>query len=318
MSKLEIGEGTTIPLYLCRVSAGFPSPADGYVESNIYLNDWLTRNKLATYIVRVEGDSMTGEIHSDDRLIVGRSLEPRHGDVVIACIDGEMLVKCLAVEEGCHYLVAENPPNFIYSSPETATLLKNAQRLAESDGTVPITGETGTGKEILARMIHHWSGPGGAFIPVNCGALTETRAESQIFRHLKGSFTDAVTEHAGVVRQAAGGTLFLDEVAELSVSNQGKPLRLIERGEIHCIGAPVPEHLDVRIIAATNRDLQFQIKSKKFREDLFYRLQMFHLVITPLRERPEEENPNIRRYKSSIVVRRVKTGTITPLSSEQA
>lgn len=85
VSKLETGEGTTVPLYLCRVSAGFPSPADGYVESNIDLNDWLIRNKLATYIVRVEGDSMVGEIHPDDRLIVDRSLEPRHRDVVIAC-----------------------------------------------------------------------------------------------------------------------------------------------------------------------------------------------------------------------------------------
>jgi DNA polymerase V len=109
VSTLETGEGTTVPLYLCRVSAGFPSPADGYVESNIDLNDWVIRNKLATYIVLVEGDSMVGEIHPEDRLIVDRSLEPRHRDVVIACIDGEMLVKRLMVEEERHYLVAENP-----------------------------------------------------------------------------------------------------------------------------------------------------------------------------------------------------------------
>lgn len=109
VSKLEIGEGMTVPLYLCRVSAGFPSPAGDYVESNIDLNDWLIRNKLATYIVRVEGDSMIGEIHPEDRLIVDRSLEARHKDVVIACIDGEMVVKRLVVEEGKHFLVAENP-----------------------------------------------------------------------------------------------------------------------------------------------------------------------------------------------------------------
>ncbi|HEY0319456.1 MAG TPA: translesion error-prone DNA polymerase V autoproteolytic subunit [Pyrinomonadaceae bacterium] len=109
VSKLQMGEGTTVPIYLCRVSAGFPSPAGDYVESNIDLNDWLIRNKLATYIVRVEGDSMLGEIHPDDRLIVDRSLEPRHKDVVIACIDGEMLVKRLVIEEGRHFLMAENP-----------------------------------------------------------------------------------------------------------------------------------------------------------------------------------------------------------------
>jgi DNA polymerase V len=109
VSKIETGEEATVPLYLCRVSAGFPSPAGDYVESNIDLNEWLIRNKLATYIVRVEGDSMAGEIHPEDRLIVDRSLEPRHKDVVIACIDGEMLVKRLVVEEGRHFLVAENP-----------------------------------------------------------------------------------------------------------------------------------------------------------------------------------------------------------------
>jgi DNA-binding NtrC family response regulator len=184
-----------------------------------------------------------------------------------------------------------NSSNFIYASPETATLLRNAHRVGESEGTVLITGETGTGKEILARMIHEWSGRGGAFIPVNCGALTETLAESQIFGHIKGSFTDAVTDHAGVVRQAVGGTLFLDEIAELSPGNQSKLLRLIERGEIHTLGAPVPEQMDVRIIAATNRDLHHQIKQKKFRDDLFYRLQTFHLVIPPLRERPEDIPP---------------------------
>jgi DNA polymerase V len=109
LSRPSAGKATTIPLYLCRVSAGFPSPASEYVESNIDLNEWLVRNKLATYIVRVEGDSMMGEIHPGDRLIVDRSLEPRHRDVVVACINGEMLVKRLIIAEGRHLLVAENP-----------------------------------------------------------------------------------------------------------------------------------------------------------------------------------------------------------------
>lgn len=109
VSQLEAKKRATIPLYLCRVSAGFPSPASDYVERDIDLNEWLIRNKLATYVVRVEGDSMTAEMHPEDRLIVDRSLEPRHRDVVVACIDGEMLVKRLIVEEGRHLLVAENP-----------------------------------------------------------------------------------------------------------------------------------------------------------------------------------------------------------------
>ena len=109
VSRLEAKKRATVPLYLCRISAGFPSPASDYVERDIDLNEWLIRNKLATYVVRVEGDSMTGEIHPEDRLIVDRSLEPRHRDVVIACIDGEMLVKRLIIEEGRYYLMAENP-----------------------------------------------------------------------------------------------------------------------------------------------------------------------------------------------------------------
>lgn len=109
VSLPEAGERICLPLYLCRVSAGFPSPAGDYVESNIDLNEWLIGNKLATYIVRVEGDSMAGEIHSGDRLIVDRSLEPRNRDVVVACINGEMLVKRLLVEDGRCFLVADNP-----------------------------------------------------------------------------------------------------------------------------------------------------------------------------------------------------------------
>ena len=109
VSRLEAKKQASVPLYLCRVSAGFPSPASDYVERDIDLNEWLIRNKLATYVVRVEGDSMAGEIHPEDRLIVDRSLEPRHRDVVVACIDGEMLVKRLIIEEGRHFLVAENP-----------------------------------------------------------------------------------------------------------------------------------------------------------------------------------------------------------------
>jgi DNA polymerase V len=109
VSRLETEESAAVPLYLCHVSAGFPSPAGDYVESNIDLNEWLIRNRLAIYIVRVEGDSMIGEIHPEDRLIVDRSLEPNHKDVVIACLDGEMLVKRLVVEDGKHFLVAENP-----------------------------------------------------------------------------------------------------------------------------------------------------------------------------------------------------------------
>lgn len=181
-----------------------------------------------------------------------------------------------------------NASEFVYVAPETAQLLRTAHRVASSDGVVLITGETGTGKEVLARMMHQWSGRGGEFLPINCGALTDTLIESQLFGHRKGSFTDAVEDHAGVVRQAAGGTLFLDEIGELDARNQGKLLRMIERGEIHPLGAPVPEYVDVRIIAATNRQLEIEVAKKRFRDDLYYRLNTFHLRIPPLRERQDD------------------------------
>ncbi len=177
-------------------------------------------------------------------------------------------------------------PNFVYAEQQTAEFLRGAHRIAGTKATVLITGETGTGKELLARMIHEWSGRAGRFVMINCAALTETLFESILFGHTNGSFTEAVSDSVGIVQQAAGGTLFLDEVAELSPANQGKVLRLLEYGEAHTIGMPEPERVDVRIIASTNRNLREQAAQKQFRDDLLYRLNTFQLEIPPLRKRP--------------------------------
>ena len=177
-------------------------------------------------------------------------------------------------------------PNFIYAEEQTAEFLRKAHRIAGTQATVLITGETGTGKELLARMIHEWSGRAGQFVAINCAALTETLFESILFGHRKGCFPDAVKDSIGVVHQAAGGTLFLDEIAEMSPANQGKVLRLIENGEAHTIGAPEPERVDVRIIAATNCNLKERVAQKRFRDELLYRLSTFPLEIPPLRKRP--------------------------------
>lgn len=177
---------------------------------------------------------------------------------------------------------------FVYASEQTATLLRDAQRIAATSSPVLITGETGTGKELLARLVHQWSGRSGEFVAINCGTLTETLVESQLFGHRKGSFTDAVTDYPGAVCQARGGTLFLDEIGELSTGNQSKLLRLVECCEIHSIGATEPEQIDVRIVAATNCNLKEEVAQGLFRNDLFYRLQTFHLEIPPLRARPDD------------------------------
>lgn len=177
---------------------------------------------------------------------------------------------------------------FIYAAEETGALLRRALRVAITDSTVLITGETGTGKEVLARLIHEWSGRAGSFVAINCRTLTDLLSESQLFGHAKGSYQDALQDQRGAVREAAGGTLFLDEVTELSRTNQGKLLRLIERGEIHTIGASMPERINVRVIASTSRKLKDEADAGRFRDDLFYRLQTFQLDIPPLRERVDD------------------------------
>ncbi len=186
-------------------------------------------------------------------------------------------------------------PKFIYATEQTKALLHNAHHISSTSSTVLITGETGTGKEVLARMIHEWSGRTGELVAINCAAIPDALIESQLFGHRRGSFTDAIADYAGAVRQATNGTLFLDEIGELSASHQAKILRLIENGEVHTIGAATPERIDVRIIAATNRNLRERVAKKLFRDDLLYRLNTFHLEIPPLRER-QDDIPAIAEY----------------------
>jgi DNA-binding NtrC family response regulator len=207
-------------------------------------------------------------------------------------------------------------PNFIYADERTGEVLRQGHRVAGTSGTVLITGETGTGKELLARLIHEWSGRPGKFVAINCGALSETLIESLLFGHRRGSFTDAVQDHAGAVRQAVGGTLFLDEVSELSFGNQGKLLRLIERGEVHAIGADKPENVDVRVVAATNRNLKEQVARREFREDLLYRINTFHLEIPPLRERQDDIPPLAAHFIQELLERHKRRVRFLPEAVE--
>ncbi len=210
----------------------------------------------------------------------------------------------------------EETTKFIYAADKTAALLRQAQRMSVTDGSVLLTGETGTGKEVLARLIHEWSGRPGRFVAINCAALTDTLIESHLFGHKKGSFTDAIADYQGAVREAAGGTLLLDEVGELSKPNQGKLLRLIERGEIHPIGATAPERVNVRILATTNRNLKEQTAQGQFRDDLLYRLQTFHLAVPPLRERVEDIPAIATHFIEEACRLHHKRVTFTPASLE--
>jgi len=174
-------------------------------------------------------------------------------------------------------------------SPSMWPLLGGIPQVAHSDATVLLTGESGTGKELLARAIHGAS-PRAAkpFVPINCGALPEGLLESELFGHVRGSFTGAVRDKRGLMQEAEGGTLFLDEVGELTPNIQVKLLRALQDRKVRPVGGNKEVDVDVRVIAATNSDLKKLIEQGKFREDLYFRINVIHLVVPPLRERVED------------------------------
>ena len=179
--------------------------------------------------------------------------------------------------------------NIIGKSAKLKAVFDMIGRLSDMDSTVVISGESGTGKELIARALHHNSPSGtGPFVTVNCGALVETLLESELFGHKKGSFTGAESDRMGLFATASGGTLFLDEITETSSSLQVKLLRAIQEGEIVPVGDTKPVNVDVRIVAATNRDLATEVKEGRFRDDLYYRLNVIHIHVPPLRERIED------------------------------
>jgi hydrogenase-4 transcriptional activator len=191
-------------------------------------------------------------------------------------------------------LVHEQPlepllPGFLCASPAMMRVVEQIQRLQSNDLTVLITGESGTGKELVARAIHVGSLRSSAvFLPYNCTTTTRELADSQLFGHRRGSFTGAVNDQLGLVRTATGGTLFLDEIGDLPLDVQPKLLRFLEQGEIMPIGETRPQRMDVRVLAATNADLEQRVAEGKFREDLYYRLTVIRIPIPPLRDRREE------------------------------
>ena len=179
--------------------------------------------------------------------------------------------------------------NIVGKSAGMQKVFEVIRRVGPMDSTVVITGASGTGKELIARALHyHAGGRKGPFVSVNCGALVETLLESELFGHRKGSFTGADSDRRGLFETATGGTLFLDEITETSSNLQVKLLRAIQEREVVPVGGTTPVNVDVRIIAATNRDLSQEVRAGRFREDLYYRLNVIHIKIPPLKERCED------------------------------
>ncbi len=165
------------------------------------------------------------------------------------------------------------------------------ERVAPSQATVLITGESGTGKELIARRIHEQSGASGEFVAINCGAIPDHLLESELFGHEKGAFTGAHAARAGRFEQAEGGTLFLDEIGDMPTAMQVKLLRVLQERVIERVGGTRSIPVNIRVIAATHRDLPHRIEEGRFREDLYYRLSVFPIEVTPLRARPEDVRP---------------------------
>lgn len=182
--------------------------------------------------------------------------------------------------------IPSTPARIVGASRPMQELFKLISRAARSNSTVLVTGESGTGKELVARSIHEMSGRAGGFVPVNCAAIPAELIESELFGHTGQAFTGARQSRAGLFESADGGTIFLDEIGELPLAMQPKLLRVLQEGTVRRVGADKEKAVDVRIIAATNRDLEKEVAEGRFREDLFWRLNVIHLHITPLRERP--------------------------------
>lgn len=181
-------------------------------------------------------------------------------------------------------------------SPLMLEMFHRIRRVAPHYRTVLVNGETGAGKELVARAIHQFSPVStGPLITCNCSALVESLAESELFGHVKGAFTGAVQDRLGIFEAANGGTVFLDEVGELAPAAQAKLLRVLQNQEIQRVGSPAVRRVDVRVIAATHRDLRVMVKERRFREDLFYRLSMVHVNLPSLSQR-KEDLPLLERY----------------------
>ncbi len=194
---------------------------------------------------------------------------------------------------------ASSLPGMVFSSRSMCEVARSIERIKDSNSTILVNGESGTGKELVARAIHRLSRRSESeFIPFNCSAVPAELIESMLFGHRRGTFTGAMSDQAGLIRSAENGTLFLDEIGDLPLSLQPKLLRFLQESEIHTLGERAPRKVNVRVIAATHKDLEQLVSEKLFREDLYYRIATLTVQVPPLRERPEDISALISHFVS--------------------
>jgi len=216
-------------------------------------------------------------------------------ETLMLCLDRIFQMKALDEEIQQLRRTAHSPSrigSLIGASEAMQNIFSMVRRVSNSSSTVLITGESGTGKEVVARAIHEQSARSSRpFVAINCAAIPEGLLESELFGHVKGSFSGAVTNHQGLFLEGNGGTVFLDEIGEMDERLQTKLLRFLQEREVRSIGSSRTEKVDVRVLAATNRDLAGEIREGRFRQDLYYRLNVIPIAIPPLRERPDDIEP---------------------------
>src|SRR5271170_34329 len=248
------------------------------------------------------------DLITDSRKTQGKRKEPKmrlqeysaNGSSVVAAMQS---LRAEPAADACEWLSlehlalgSERVGGMVVRSAQVRKVLKTISRLSPYKATVLIHGESGTGKELVARALHTLgSVPGGPFVTFNCSNLVESLAESQLFGHVRGAFTDAREDSLGYFRSANGGTLFLDEIGELPLHLQPKLLRAVETREIQPVGSARTYSVNIRLVAATNRDLRAMVKAGQFRDDLYYRLNAAAILVPPLRER-REETPALVAY----------------------
>lgn len=269
------------------------------------MNGLETLEKVVEFDPSIEVVLLTGQYSTESAV---EAIQKGAADYLTKPVDVEKLEKrvesllselykgqrCLQLE---HELLENSQfASMVGHSPAMLEMFHRIRRVAPHFRTILLTGETGVGKELAAQALHKLSPAcSGPYVTCNCSAVVETLAESELFGHVKGAFTGAVQDRVGVFEAANRGTVLLDEVGELSLSMQAKLLRVLQNQEIQRVGSPVTRQVDVRVIAATHRDLNQMVKNQRFREDLFYRLSMVQIKVPPLMQR-KEDLPLLERY----------------------
>ncbi len=252
-------------------------------------------------VVVMSGEASAGEAAQALKLGATDFVEkPPTPERLLIAVKNALALRALSEESQRLRLELARPGSLVGESAALAKVRELVAQVGPRDAIVLVTGETGTGKERVARALHHASGRRGRLVAINCAAIPATLLESELFGHERGAFTGATARHLGRFEQADQGTLLLDEIGDMPLELQAKLLRVLEGKEIERLGATRATPVDVRIVAATHRDLPAAIAAGRFRQDLFYRLNVFPIPIPPLRERPDDLVPLVRAFAAEL------------------